>query len=242
MISAILFDLDGTLLDSDMDVFIPQYFRALTTKLAPVIAPAKLMEALTASTRILLRRKAGGKTNQELFWADFLPRTGCREADIVPLLDAFYTNGFPALRRFTALKPQARPLVTTAFAERFTVAIATQPVFPLAAIRHRLTWAGVDDFSYALVTCYENMHSTKPDPAFYAEICERIGHTADACIMIGNELDADIRPAAAAGLHTFWLTDEGQEGPPDLTIDYLGTLTDARDLLVSGALRAQACV
>lgn len=236
MLTAVLFDLDGTLLDSDMDVFMPHYFRALAAKLAPIAAPQRLIDALLASTRTMMQRTDRAVTNEQAFWVDFERLLGVARPVLTPLLDEFYRQDFPRLQRYTAPKPDARPLVSAAFAAGLTVVIATQPLFPLAAIRHRLAWANVQDFPFALVTSYENMHSVKPDPAYYAEICRRIGHAPAACLMVGNDPDADIRPAATAGLHTFWLADQGQLPIADLPAGHTGTLGDALRLLQRGAL------
>jgi FMN phosphatase YigB (HAD superfamily) len=120
-----------------------------------------------------------------------------------------------------------------AFAAGYTVAIATQPVFPLVAIQQRLEWAGVADFPYALITSYEIMHTTKPHPAFYRDVCAMIGHRPEDCLMVGNDPDSDIRPAAAAGLHTFWLADEGQPPIADLPAEHSGALRDVHRLILS---------
>lgn len=238
MITAILFDLDGTLLDSDMDVFIPPYFRALAAKLSNVVPRETLLDALLQSTRAILQsRGRRAQTNCEVFWADFLPRLGRTYKDLHLLIDAFYRDDFDRLSIFTASKPAARPCVQAAFSHSYTVAIATQPVFPLAAIEHRLMWAEVEDFPYALITCYENMHTAKPDPEYYLEICEMIGHQPAQCLMVGNDPKADIKPAAAAGMSTFWLCDLGQRRMRDLPATYTGTLGDVQDLIERGTLR-----
>lgn len=238
MITAILFDLDGTLLDSDMDVFIPPYFRALAAKLSSVVPREALLDALLASTRVILQSRGRRKeTNGEVFWADFLARLGAADKDLNLLIDGFYRDDFDRLAIFTASKPAARPCVQAAFSHGYTVVIATQPVFPLTAIEHRLMWAEVEDFPYALITSYENMHTTKPDPAYYREICEMIGHAPENCLMVGNDPKADIRPAAAAGMRTFWLCDLGQRRIRDLPADYSGTLSDVQALIEGGSLR-----
>jgi FMN phosphatase YigB (HAD superfamily) len=237
MISALLFDLDGTLLDSDMEIFMPHYMRALAAKLAHVIAPDTLSNALIASTRLMMSRSDHTQTNKDAFWADFLARVNRTYDELGPLLDEFYLQDFPGLQRHTAMKPAARAVIQAAFDLSFTVVIATQPVFPLAAIKHRLQWAGVGDLPYALITSYENMHSTKPAPAYYGEICALIGHAPKQCMMIGNDPDADIRPAARAGLHTFWLSDQGQAAIPGLPADYSGSLPDLLSLIKSGSLQ-----
>jgi HAD superfamily hydrolase (TIGR01549 family) len=232
MISTILFDLDGTLLDSDMTVFIPPYFRALAVKLSPLVPREPLLNTLLASTRLVMQSKGmRQQTNHDVFWADFLARLGHSYKDLQLLIDAFYREDFDRLMHFTAPKPEARALVQAAFDLGYTVVIATQPVFPLVAIEHRLVWADVRDFPYALITSYDNMHTTKPDPAYYLEICQMIGRQPAECLMVGNDPDADIRPSAAAGMHTFWLADQGQKSIPDLPAEHMGTLSDVQRLI-----------
>ena len=238
MITTILFDLDGTLLDSDMGIFIPLYFRALAAKLSPIVPREPLLNTLLASTRLVMQSKGiRVQTNHDVFWADFLARLGHSYKDLQLLIDAFYRDDFDRLKNFTATKPQARPLVQAVFAAGYTVAIATQPVFPIVAIAHRLGWANVSDFPYALITSYENMHTTKPDPAYYQEICQMIGRQPADCLMVGNDPEADIRPAATLGMHTFWVCDQGQPPISGMPAHHIGTLTDLVDMIETGSLR-----
>jgi FMN phosphatase YigB (HAD superfamily) len=233
MITSILFDLDGTLLENDMERFMPSYLAALSRRLAPVVPGDTLVSALMAATRSMMKPHDRAKTNEEVFWADFLPRLRCSREDVLPLLDEFYHVDFATLRELTSPMPGASVTVHAAFTAGLTVAIATQPVFPLTAIEQRLQWAGVDGLPYALVTSFEIMHATKPDPAYYREVCQRIGHSPSACLMVGNDPDADIRPARAAGLHTFLLAGQGEEQDPDLHAEHRGTLHDLHQLVSS---------
>ena len=62
-IKTILFDLDGTFLDYDMvQDFLPQYFRALTTWMAPHLPPERFIAALEAGTAAITRND-GSQTN-----------------------------------------------------------------------------------------------------------------------------------------------------------------------------------
>ena len=54
-IKAVLFDLDGTLLPMDQDVFIKTYFKGLATKLAPYgYEPQRLIKAVWTGTEAMI--------------------------------------------------------------------------------------------------------------------------------------------------------------------------------------------
>lgn len=228
VIQAILFDLDGTLLINPMETFLPAYFEALTEKLAHLMPPDEFLTCLLRSTQRAIADMEGMLTNQEAFLAEFLPAVGYGAEELLPVFEDFYTNDFPKLKCCAQRRPEAREVVQNAFARGCDVAIATNPLFPRAAIMERLRWAGVGDFPYALVTSYENMHFTKPHPEYYWEIAERIGHDPGECLMVGDSLENDVQPAAEAGMDTFWIADEPADGH---AASWAGTLLDVMDLL-----------
>jgi hypothetical protein len=88
------------------------------------------------------------------------------------------------------------------------IAIATNPLFPLAAILHRLDWAGLSakKYSYTIVPSYESFHFAKPNPAYFAELLGRFGWPRGATIMVGNDADHDIQGAHLIGIPTFWIS------------------------------------
>ncbi len=233
MISALLFDLDDTLLGNNMDTFLPPYLRLLGQRLAHLVPPERLVRQLMRSTAVMMANDDLDVTNAEAFAADFFPAIGLPEEELMPIFEDFYREDFGQLRSYTQPIPEARRVVQAAFDAGFIVAIATQPVFPLMAIRQRMGWAGIADFPYALVACYEEMHACKPNPRFFLEVCERIGQAPEQCLMIGDSLDQDIEPARRAGLKTFWVTSEPLSDPPS---DWHGSLTDLRRLIESGTL------
>lgn len=206
MIEAVLFDLDDTLLGNDMDTFVPGYFKLLSAYAAELLPGIEFIQTLLDCTEITIQNIEETRTNYEVFWEAFTARTGLDTAVAEPFFSRFYEEVFPQLQAVTQVRPLARPLVQSCFDAGLKVVIATNPLFPRAAIEQRLAWAGVpvSDFDYALVTTLENMHATKPQVVYYAEILQHIGCAPDKVLMVGDSWENDIAPAAALGIHTFW--------------------------------------
>lgn len=234
MIRTLLFDLDGTLLDADMEVFLPAYLKSLAPRWARVMPPQKFAADLLAATEAMVRNQDPGRTNQDVFIADFFPRTGLDPDQWMPVFDDFYRTDYLRLRQLTAPRPIARPLVEAALAQRYEVVIATNPVFPRIAIDARLEWGNLEGLPFRLVTSFEVMHFCKPNPRYFAEILEQVGRRAEECVMIGNDATEDM-VACRVGLKTF-LTQEGRVGqasescPPT----WEGTLEDVLERVCSG--------
>jgi HAD superfamily hydrolase (TIGR01549 family) len=232
---AILFDLDDTLLENNMDRFLPAYFGLLTPHVAGYVPPDKFMPALLAATRAMVENADPTITNQQVFAADFFPRVGRTADELMPVFDDFYATQFGKLRSHARCLPEARAAVQAAFGAGYDVVIATNPLFPETAIRQRMEWADVADFPFKLVTSYETMHACKPHPQYYEEIAERIGRKPQECVMVGDDWKNDIAPALQAGLRIYWvntsaeaLDPKGFPNPSGLEFDPRahGTLAD----------------
>jgi FMN phosphatase YigB (HAD superfamily) len=208
MISAILFDLDDTLLQNDIDRFLPAYLKALAKFMAPRINPARLQDALMAGTKAMQENSDPEITLQQAFEAVFFPKLEMDREPLVPEFERFYADRFPALKELTHSVDGAVHAVELAFELRWKVAVATNPVFPMAAVKERLAWAGFDSdsCSFDLVPSYETMHFAKPHPEFVAEVLARIAAQPGEAVFIGNDPVQDIDPARALGLATFRVT------------------------------------
>lgn len=226
-LQAVLFDLDDTLLYNNMEeVFLDAYFAALIDYAQPLCDGKQLMAAMMAATRSMHDGQADGPTNEEKFARVFAPQLGRPWPELRAFFIEFYETRFPDLRVHAKAHPQARKTVETCLEAGYTAVIATNPLFPAQAIEQRMAWAGVDDLPFALVTTYENMHTCKPEPAYYYEIASQIGVPPAACLMVGNDVTRDIVPARRAGMHTFladtWITNPD----PDVQADRRGTLDE----------------
>jgi len=235
MIAAVLFDLDNTLLDSDMEVFLPPYFAALSKHMAKLVDPHVFTDQLMASTQAMVDNNDASITNQMAFEADFLAAFDELSMDLPPEFDRFYEEGFPKLRQFTSPRPEARRLVERLLADDYRVVIATNPLFPRRAVQHRLDWAGVGDLPLTFLTTYENSHFCKPNPDYYREILGKLDCEPDEAIMIGDSLENDILPAEKIGLCTYWIHDGSSETAHS---GFRGTLADCAAWVTEGGLRA----
>jgi len=181
-VKAVLFDLDGTLLDNNMAEMVPFYLRLLSARVAHIIPPKEFAAHLMRATDVMAAND-GRATNETVFAEAFYPLTGHPRAELEPIFMDFYLRDFAALRQFTRRRPEARDVVAQAFAQGYDVVIATNPFFPAVAIQQRLAWAGVDDFPYRLVTTYENSHFCKPNLGYFEEIAAYLGHAPEACLV-----------------------------------------------------------
>jgi FMN phosphatase YigB (HAD superfamily) len=208
MFKAMLFDLDDTLLANSIETFIPAYFQALGKYLAHLIPPERLVSEIMRATKAMEENDGTGPTNEETFASVFYPAVGYEREELEPVFVQFYTEEFPKLRELTRPITDARLLVEWAFERDLQVVIATNPLFPRIAIEQRLEWANVPvtEFEYALVTCYENTHATKATPAYYQEIVAKLDCEPKECLMVGDDWERDMMPAAAASIPIYWIT------------------------------------
>ncbi|MGI6692300.1 MAG: hypothetical protein ACOX46_00685 [Limnochordia bacterium] len=107
---AVLFDLDGTLLPMDMEIFLREYLQKLGVKAAAYgYDPAKMVEVVMAGVEAMIQND-GSMTNEERFWQLFLSRIGGEKEAHYKLFEEFYTNEFaPWQGSFSPLLWRGRP-------------------------------------------------------------------------------------------------------------------------------------
>lgn len=204
---AILFDLDGTLLPMDLEPFTKIYFGALAKELAPFgLTPEKLFKPFWAATKAMMGNTTG-KLNADVFWETFTAMTGIDRAQVEPVCDAFYNVGFQAARAATKENPLAVEAVRAAREKADKVVLATNPLFPMAGQKTRLSWIGLAPEDFDLVTCYTSDRHCKPNPAYFHDICQRLQLDPARCLMIGNDDREDMDCATAAGMDAYLVTD-----------------------------------
>ena len=159
---AILFDLDGTLLDLDTAAFMRRYFQAIRRIETPGW-DGNLLDAVAIGTEEMLGRHPG-RTNADVFWQRFEDITGRPQHEWLPVFEEFYRSGFPGLREGAGPNEDHR------------LAWAGLSELP-------------DD---VLVTSYETSTACKPWPEYFSEVARRIGVPPSDCLMVGDDPSMDL--------------------------------------------------
>lgn len=206
-IKAVLFDLDGTLLPMDQDLFVKAYFGALAKRLAPLgYEPEKLMKVLWGGVASMVKND-GHLWNEDVFWNFFTAAYGEASLKDKPYIDEFYKVEFNKVQKVCGYSDKAKQIIDLVKEKGRRPVLATNPLFPHTATENRMRWAGLTPEQFELYTTYENSHFCKPNPKYYLEILGKIGCTPEECIMVGNDVNEDMMPAKALGMQVFLLTD-----------------------------------
>jgi FMN phosphatase YigB (HAD superfamily) len=209
----LLFDLDDTLLDTNMDAFIPAYFQALGKHIENRVSTNVMLRALVQGMNLMNVNEDSTRTLQDVFETDFYARLGVPKSELLDTLEDFYDNVFPAIGMHTRQRPETVPLIEWAFSRGYRIAIATDPLFPRKATFHRLRWAGLDPEQFELVSTVENFHFTKTHPAYYAEVLGQLGWVDGPVLMVGNDVQRDLISAHKLGLKTYFIDGEASSSP-----------------------------
>ena len=205
-IKAILFDLDGTLLPMDQDLFMKYYFGELVKKIVPYgYNKDTLSGDVWAGTKAMVMND-GSKTNEEAFWDKFceLQEKDCRKD--LSVFDEFYRKEFCKAKDACQPTPSAKETIDFIKASGKRLILATNPLFPFVATENRIGWAGLSTSDFELITTYENCHYCKPNPKYYVEFLEKTGLSPEECLMVGNNAEEDMI-AETLGMKVFLLTD-----------------------------------
>lgn len=242
MIKAILFDLDDTLLGNATDSFMAGYFGLLSDYARPIMDSEQFIKRLKSATQSTIRNTDPELTNADVFWMNFLDSTELNRAELESFFVTFYEDRFSLLQSRTRVIPTAEQIVRQSLDQGLMVVVATNPLFPRTAIEQRLEWAGVpvSAYDYALVTCYENMHAAKPNPAYYQEILNMIGVRPEEALMVGDNWVNDIVAAGSIGAFTYWIADPEAPRPDETPTQGQGSLNDLHHLMTQGWLEELA--
>ena len=205
-IKAVFFDLDGTLLPMDQDVFVKAYVGGLVRTLAVKgYDPDAVAKALWLGTSAMVNND-GTKSNEDVFWKSFGSVFGESVRDEEPLLNEFYKTDFQNVKNFCGFAPESKEIVDMLHTAGITTVLATNPLFPAIATESRIRWAGLSPDDFTIYTTYEHNRYCKPNLSYYSDLLERLSLKGEECVMVGNDVKEDMI-ASKLGMKVFLLTD-----------------------------------
>lgn len=230
MYKVLFFDLDGTLLPLDIDLFSREYFRSVGNYFQSVTEPGIFIKHLMTSTMAMMKN-LGPITNEEVFMRNFLPLIPADQQQIIAMFNQFYDQEFPKLKKFSGYSPWAEKIVSSAMVKGYRLVLATNPVFPWPATEQRMAWAGVGELPWEVVTTYENSRGCKPNPAYFLDLCQKLQVQPEECLMVGNDVQEDL-VAGTLGMQTYLVTDcKIDRGTMDYPADHQGSLADLHQFI-----------
>lgn len=220
-LAAVWFDLDGTLIEVDMERFIPVYLRRLADRLSPYADPQQALHTLRSATLAMLGETTGAGSLEALLRDRLaseleIPWEGYREA-----LATFCREDLPELRSLVRPHPLARDLVESCLARGWQVVLATNPIFPREVVEARLAWGELADLPFEPVTSYETSRHCKPHPGFFHDLLAHLDLPPQACLMVGNDSCHDLA-AGQVGMPTCLLTTWRIDRGPGFAADWEG--------------------
>ena len=203
---AVFFDLDGTLLPMDIEEFMSAYLSKLGAFAAAHGADPQAFGAGMKAGIKAMARHSGDITNEQAFFDAFYDCVGEGSLDWPALLTDFYENHFPSVGEGVVPNPAAAKAVKTLAEKGYTLLLTTMPMFPLAAVKARLAWAGVDPSLFSRITTFENSCSVKPKLTYFAENLAACGLRGSDVLMVGNNSVEDLA-ALDLGTDGYLVTD-----------------------------------
>lgn len=202
--NVILFDLDGTLLPMDLNVFEQAYFAGLCAEMKE-LRPEDIVKSVWDGTKAMFAND-GRKSNREVFAEVFTKASNFDFYENEERILKFYQTTFQECEKVCFITDTSKKIIRVLKEKGYRVAVATNPIFPKVATYSRLRWLGLIPEDFELVTTYEECHYAKPNPAYFTEVCERLQIKPEDCVMIGNDVVED-GCAVKLGIEVMLVTD-----------------------------------
>lgn len=204
-VKAVFFDLDGTLVDVDMQAFVMAYLHRLTGRLDAFAPPRRIATVLRETVVEMLSCNDGQQTMEQRLLSGLAKRCGIQPGDYAAALERFLEEDLADLQPLVTGHPLSRELVEVSLERGWTPVLATNPIFPKEVVEARLAWGGLDDLPFALVTSYESACYCKPQPGYFKALVAELGLDCEDCLMVGNDTEQDLS-AGVLGVQTCLLT------------------------------------
>lgn len=186
MLKAVFFDLDGTLLRMDESEFVKGYFSLLVKKMKAYGYDKELLiKTIWDGTKLMVMND-GKMTNEEVFWNLFAFVYGEEKLKDRPIFDSFYSDEFKEMESYCQENPLAKEIVSFCHSQGLKTVLSTNPLFPKAGQKTRLSFLGLKDSDFDFVSDYSNSSFCKPNPSYFASLLSWMDLKPEEVILFGN--------------------------------------------------------
>lgn len=207
-LKAVLFDLDNTLIIFEEPIFFKAYMKKISAHFTDLMPPHEFVQKLVHSTQMMIQNN-GEKTNADFFIDSFSNGLNVPREKLWQRFINFYENEFEEFKSLMTPLPGVHDVLSNLKQKGLKIVIATNPMFPMIVQKVRLSWSGIDDIPFDLITSAENTTFCKPRLEYYHQICDLIDEQPQHCLMVGNDAFNDMI-ASKIGMKTFLTTDSDQ--------------------------------
>lgn len=210
-VSTLLFDLDGTLVRMERRGLELRFVLRAMWRFAGAIPPWRFRKALYGAID-LMQSHDTPRTNHEVVMDELARHSRKSREDLERRARLLVSRDFAALADRFSPVPRARETLLLARDLGYRLILATNPVWPLEAVKMRMAWGNIADVPFDFITNSEVMTRCKPQPAYYRELLARLELDPRECLMVGNDPRKDL-PAKEAGIRTFLISEEAIDDP-----------------------------
>ncbi|UCG84222.1 MAG: HAD family hydrolase [Dehalococcoidia bacterium] len=205
MLKAVLFDLDNTLIHFSERMFFESYLSKVPKAFADIMPRDVFVGKLLSSTQALMRNN-GEMLNVDYFMNLFSAGYEERRSELWSRFMTFYETEYDQFKAIMSRSHGVQEVILRLKENGVKIVIASNPIWPLNVQMKRLSWAGLEDIEFDLVTHIGNMSYCKPHIEYYQEVCQRIDEGPEVCLMVGNDPVNDM-VVSKIGMRTYLVTE-----------------------------------
>jgi len=237
-ITTLLFDLDGTLIDMRPRGLRLRFMTRAFLRYLGAIPFWKLPTAFSKAMQNL-QNNTSSFTNYKTFLQTLSSYTKTDPQEIERRTRLLISQDFARFSSSFIPRAGAKETVELGKTLGYKLVLATNPVWPLDAIRFRASWGGIQTDPFDFISHSEIMNRAKPSPEYYEQLLQKIETPAENCLMIGNDPHKDL-PAGEAGIRTFLVEKPETEKNWDIIcrdprLNGWGTLFDLQEWMKENA-------
>jgi putative hydrolase of the HAD superfamily len=226
----ILFDLDHTLWDFHTNSLqtLEELYQEFELLQNGVPSSQQFIQEYKEVNRHYWELHRNGKVDKHIIrnhrFHDLLSRFGIYNNELALTLSDNYISRCPTK---TNLMPHAKSTLAYLHDHGYRLHIITNGFHETQMTK--LTSSGLIDY-FDVITTSEDSGSTKPDRAIFTHFLSRANASSDSCIMVGDNLEVDIKGARNAFIDQVFLNPEGTEHNKMVTYE-INCLSEIEEML-----------